>query len=206
MYARGNDRKKIFLDEKDRLRFLVLLYVTNNQEVIHLSDYLGKNLTRFFTRPRKNRFVDIGAYCLMPNHFHLLIRARDDGGTSSFMLKLMTAYSMYFNKKHQKTGGLFERPFKAQHVSSDTHLKYLFAYVHLNPVKIHDPANWGQKIIPNPKKARDFLNNYPFSSAQHYFGKPRLEDAILNKESFPEYFQNPGEFSEWVYDWISYDN
>ena len=92
--------------------------------------------------PRKETLVDIGAYCLMPNHFHLLIRETAEGNISRFMLKLQTGYPMYFNKKYQRTGALFEGKFKAKHITNDNHLKYLFAYLHLNPVKITDPQNW----------------------------------------------------------------
>src|SRR3989344_4623952 len=85
---------------------------------------------------RRETLVDIGAFCLMPNHFHLLLREKEDGNISLFMKKLLTAYVMYFNKKYERTGSLFEGKFKSEPVREDNYLKYLFSYIHLNPIKL----------------------------------------------------------------------
>src|SRR3989344_1060267 len=92
IYNRGTDKRKIFLDWRDHWRFIALLYVANSQSVIHLSDHEGKDPISLLDLPREKILVDIGAYCLMPNHFHLLIRETGDGNISRFMLKLQTGY------------------------------------------------------------------------------------------------------------------
>ena len=152
----------------------------------------------------EERLVNIGAYCLMPNHFHILLKEKEEGGVSKFILKLQTSYSMYFNIKNGRSGNLFQGKFKAKYVDDDEHLRYLFAYIHLNPVKIKDPENWEQKIIPNPAQAKKYLNNYRFSSYPHYLGEKRKEDVILNPSVFPEYFETKHEFSEFINDWINF--
>ncbi|MEK7621975.1 MAG: transposase [Patescibacteria group bacterium] len=207
VYNRGNDKRKIFLDWRDHWRFMVLLYVANSQSVIHLSDHEEKDPIILFDLPRKETLVDVGAYCLMPNHFHILLREPSGSNISRFMLKLQTGYSMYFNKKYQRTGSLFEGPFRAKHIAEDAYLKYLFAYIHLNPVKITDPENWEKKIIPNINQAKNHLSRYRFSSLSHYLGENLPENKILNPKQFPDYFA-PGteRFSDFIDDWLNYSD
>ena len=113
---------------------------------------------------------------------------------------------MYFNKKYQRSGKLFEGPFKAKHVDEDSYLQYLYAYIHLNPVKTIDPTNWEKKIIANPEQAYGFLCRYPHSSFVDYQGGQRQERVILNPTAFPEYFVDKREFSEYINDWINYED
>lgn len=121
------------------------------------------------------------------------------------MKKLLTGYSMYFNKKHTRTGQLFEGTFKATHVDNDTYLKYLFAYIHLNPVKISDPSGWKNKTIRQPETARKFLTNYEYSSYPYYSGRTRPSDSIINNpKAFPDYFQTRRDFDEFIKDWVDF--
>lgn len=156
------------------------------------------------------KLVDIGAYCLMPNHFHILIKEKDSEDNEAkpaipiFMQKLLTGYSMYFNKKRTRTGKLFEGPFKSTHVDNDEYLKYLFAYIHLNPVKSLDPKNWENKIIRDQATAQNYLDQYEYSSYPYYSGRTRPSDSILNPKVFPEYFVQPKEFSNFIEDWINF--
>ena len=155
-------------------------------------------------RPEKESIVDIGAYCLMPNHFHLLIREKSENGLSLFMRKLLTSYSMFFNLKHKKTGALFESRFKATHIDNDRYLHYLFAYIHLNPLKIAYPG-WPETPIDDAAKAKEYLANYQFSSYLDYASESeRPEGKILNKAAFPEYFQKPSDFNTFLADWVKY--
>ena len=90
-------------------------------------------IASIFNVKRAEGLTAIAAYCLMPNHFHILVHEKVEGGISKFMQKLMTSYTMYINKKYDRTGALFGSSFKAVHVTDDNHLKYLFAYINLNP-------------------------------------------------------------------------
>lgn len=202
-YNRGTDKRKIFLDSKDYLRFTLLLYVCNSTEPIHISNFGTKNLIDLFRLKRGKPLVAIGAYCLMPNHFHLLIKEIKEGGISLFVQKVLTAYSMYFNKKHQRRGSLFESRFKAEHASEDRYLKYLFSYIHLNPVKLIDPK-WKELGLKNSKKTTDFLDDYENSSYLDYQGIDRPQNEILNMDEFPIYFEKPEDFKSEIFDWLSY--
>ena len=203
IYARGTEKRKIFIDKKDHDRFVALLFATNCKEVIHLSDY-PRGFKKLFYIKRSKTLVDIGAYCLMPNHFHILVREKEEGGTSRFMQKLMTGYTMYFNKKHQRVGALFSSKFKAEHANTDRYLKYLFSYIHLNPVKLIDPS-WKERGIKNKMNTQKFLEEYTYSSFLDYYSvkENRPTSAIIEKHVFPEYFKNGKEFIKEIFDWLS---
>ncbi|MBI5816846.1 MAG: transposase [Candidatus Yonathbacteria bacterium] len=103
LYNRGNEKRTIFLEQKDYQRFTRLLFLCNNVNAVSVKDTMEIPLTRI---DRGDTLVDIGAYCLMPNHFHLLVREKREGGISLFVKKLATGYSMYFNKKNDRIGKL----------------------------------------------------------------------------------------------------
>ena len=152
---------------------------------------------------REDTLVDIGAYCLMPNHFHLLIREKSDDGITMFMKKIMTGYSMYINKKYERTGTLFEGRFKAEHVFDDEYLKYLFSYIHLNPVKLID-MEWKETGIKDMNKTKKYLRGYSYSSYLDHVGENRCEKEILNVSTFPDYFNEDATFQEFIEEWLNY--
>lgn len=204
IYNRGNSKQLIFKDKKDYQRFMEILYLANTSENFNIFD-----LKRFqkeldiFSIKKSDQLVAIGAYCLMPNHFHLLITSLVDGGISKFMQKVSTAYSMYFNKKYQRTGSLFEGKFKSEHLNEDRYLKYIFSYIHLNPIKLIDKS-WKEKGIKDTKKALLYLSGYTVSSYSDYLEIARKERNILNKDCFPKYFPNKNVFIEEILNWITY--
>jgi putative transposase len=200
LYNRGTDKRIIFQTPSDYERFVALLYLCNGKASIVLRDIPKED---FFTFERGETLVDIGAYCLMPNHFHLLLREKINSGISVFMKKLLTAYSMYFNKKNKRTGSLFEGTYKARHADNDNYLKYLFSYIHLNPAKKID-TDWRTNIHTNRLKIFDFINRYPFSSFPDYRGVTRKEEVILNKRVFPDYFETHKDVMRSLTDWLEY--
>lgn len=204
LYNRGSDKRTVFLDAKDHERFIALLYLANSTTPVHISNYQGLTLMELFSIKRGEPLVDIGAYCLMPNHFHLLVREKTENGISTFMQKVMTGYTMYFNKKYERTGALFSGTFKARHVDDDEYLRYLFAYIHLNPVKIIDPT-WKENGISDRTKAERHLNDYGYSSYLDYRAGGRREGVILNKDAFPEYFETNIEFKDFISWWLDFN-
>ena len=203
VYSRGTDKRTIFLEQKDYQRFKVLLYICNNIDPVDMCKYFqgGSTLTGLFKTKRGETLVDIGVYCLMPNHFHVLIKEKIEGGITKFLMKLLTAYSMYFNKKNSRTGTLFESKFKAKHIDSDEYLKYLFAYIHLNPIKLVDPK-WKENGINDRENAKKYLAEYAFSSYLDYQNIERLETKIINREAFPEYFTPKEDFNVFIDEWL----
>lgn len=197
VYNRGNSKQDIFLDEQDYLIFQGLLYLMNMGRRITLRESGSSS----YSYPRDITIVSIGAYCLMPNHVHILIKQTIDGGISKYTQKLFTAYAMYFNKKYKRTGGLFEGVFKSKHVTNDTYLQYLYAYIHLNPLKIIDPS-WKEHIQQGKKINQNFMFQYQFSSILDYLEQERPENNILNKSDFPFYFKDTREFTKNILSWF----
>lgn len=147
IYNRGNRRQNIFMGNPDYKRYLE-----------KLREYAKKHN------------VSILAYCLMPNHVHLLVRQNGPDPVSSFIQRLHTAYSMYFNKKYHETGHLFEDRFKAKMVNRDEYIIHLSRYIHLNPGKL-------VKRLPA----------YKWSSYPAYFtGK---NDELLDTKFILSYFK-----------------
>lgn len=199
LYNRGNSKQKIFLDKKDYNHFLKLLYICNSENNFVLRDIIGES----FDYVRDGTLVDIGAYCLMPNHFHILIKEKEEGGTTKFMQKFSTAYVMYVNTKHKRTGSLFEGKFKSRHLNTDKYLKYIFSYIHLNPLKLIN-KNWRTSITKDNPKLERYLLTYKYSSYSEYIGEDRIESKILYKQAFPNYFSNSEKFIDEIKDWISF--
>lgn len=204
IYNRGNDKRKIFHDEQDYNYFIKLLYLSNSKnrfKIMHLEKGQGFNA---FDLDIDDPIVSVGAYVLMPNHFHILITEKIDGGTSKFMQKLSTGYAMYYNKKYKRTGGLFGGKFKSQHLNTDRYLKYVFSYIHLNIVKLIDSL-WKEKGMQDINKAMKFLNEYQYSSYLDYtqnFSRP--VSKIINKKDFPDYFPTAKTFEKEILIWLNY--
>jgi len=198
VYNRGNSKQVIFKDHIDYQRFQMLLYLCNATKKFKI-EYLRKQKQDFYTLER-DCLVAIGSYCLMPNHYHILLTPLVDDGVSLFMKKLGTAYSMYFNNKNVRSGGLFEGKFKAKWAGNDEYLKYLFCYIHLNPLKLIN-ADWKKSLVSREDKK--FLEEYKYSS---FFDcvQPvkRRELQILNLDPIPQYFFKEGVVDQ-TYEWFS---
>lgn len=156
----------------------------------------ASNMCKVRTQP----MVDIVCYCLMPNHFHLVLRQLIDGGIHKFMHKLATGYAMYFNRKYDRTGILFEGPFKAIPIKEDEYLTHLLRYIHLNPVDLVEPE-WKENGIKDWESANKFLENYRWSSYMDYIGKHNFP-SILNREPLGWYFKTPEEYKDFVQCWM----
>ena len=201
VYNRGTDKRVLFKDKTDHQRFLKLLYISNSVENINVRNILRKN-SEPYTFERGAPLVSIGTYCLMPNHFHILLTPCVDSGVSKFMQKLSTGYSMYFNKRYNRTGTLFEGAFKSKWADNDIYLKYLYAYIHLNPLKLWSRAEVVSE--PSSEETLDFLQSYTYSSLPDYLQVPRLENKIIDPASFPEYFKTVADQVNELKDWLSY--
>lgn len=127
IFNRGVDKRKIFLRNGHYARFL------QAAKQLIISGTARSELT---TRQKFafNKRLDIVCYCLMPNHYHFLIKQKQDNAISAFMHGLNTSYTKYFNLNSDRTGRLFEYTFKAVHVETEEQLLHLSRYIHLNPL------------------------------------------------------------------------
>lgn len=185
-----------------------MLYIANGNDPIRLDNLLNINKIPFsdiFNYERGGPLVSFGAWCLMTNHFHLLVKEQVAGGISLFMKKLGTGYSMFFNLKHDRVGALFEGPFKSRLVSEDSHLKHLFGYIHLNPLDI-EFSGWNNRMDrPKNLEWKAFLTEYPYSSFHDLHSTERPEHKILNLADFPGYFKKRPEFQDFVDSYLAFD-
>lgn len=129
-FNRGVDKRIIFVDQQDYVYFLQLLRHLNTSEVLG-SLRLHKN------KEQINPPVSILSYCLLPNHYHLLLRSNIDGGVSKYLQRIAGGYTMYFNQKYHRSGSLFQGKFKANHIANDQDLRQVLAYVRYNYI-VHD--------------------------------------------------------------------
>jgi len=203
VYNRGTDKRTIYESDPDYKRFQELLFLSNTADSISVRNLKRKYKT-IYEHSQGNHLVSVGAYCLMPNHFHILLTPLVEGGVSLFMNKLTTGYSMYFNQKYQRSGRLFEGSFKAKHVSEDVYLKYLFAYIHLNPVKLID-KHWKEEGIKNPEEAYEYVASYKYSSLSDFLDTEREEEVVLSKDRFPDYFSKKETQKQELLEWLEYD-
>ncbi|HUW22370.1 MAG TPA: transposase, partial [Candidatus Bathyarchaeia archaeon] len=132
IYNRGVEKRTIFKNKKDYDTFLEILtyYLTPDK----------KWPPEIFSRKpqvKTSQSVTLLCFCLMPNHFHFLIKQKRKKGISSLMHALLTTYSMYFNYKYERVGSLFQGRFKAKLVDKDDYLLHLSRYIHLNPKEVY---------------------------------------------------------------------
>ncbi len=203
VYNRGVDKRKIFPSKTDYRRFITLLFACNSERPVNLREQ-GESLEDALATGRTDTLTNICAYCLMPNHFHMVLREKTERGISRFMQKLQTAYTMYFNERNRRTGALLESTFRASHANTDEYLKYLISYIHLNPVKLIEPK-WKETGIADRPRAEKFLQSYAHSSYPDYTSSTRQESAILKIGELPEYFESALDFKSAVREWLEFN-
>ena len=202
IYNRGVEKRNIFLDNSDRFRFIHNLFEFNDTAPA-LNIYYKNS---YEVSPRKvpqkvrTQIVDILAFCMMDNHYHLLVRQRGDNGISKFMQKLGTGWTMYFNQKYQRTGALFQGLFKAVHVNKDEYFIHIPYYIHFNPLDFITPE-WRNRELKDYKKAIKYLENYRWSSHLDYCGIKNFP-SVTNRELLIEFFGGPEEYKKTVLRWL----
>jgi len=210
IYNRGIDKRIIFKSKNDYERLVMLLLIANSNAKIplrldNLINQQHKTFQEIMVLEKDKPLVSIGAWCLMTNHFHILLKQEIDGGITKFMKKLGIGYAMFFNIKYQRAGALFGGLFKSKLIGvNDNYMRQLFAYIHLNSLDINF-SGWDKEEKKfNQKEMKDFLESYRYSSYQDYIGVDRVEKAILNSKAFPDYFQTQQSFKDFVESYFAY--
>jgi len=162
VYNRGVDKRNIFKDYFDEQRF-----VRGSRIFRFLADPRGRSIERGDFAMDGEKLVDSVAYCLMPNHYHMLIKQCMEGGVSKYLSKLNNGYTKYFNIRWDRSGHLFEYRFKSEHISSDAYYLQVTHYIHANPL-VFFQKDWKEKGLKDPNTALDFLLDYGKSSLGMY--------------------------------------
>lgn len=195
IFNRGINRQPVFTTKKEYER-------TQDTLEYYRFASLPVRQSKFLVLPEKERallwenissrnstLVDILAYCLLPNHFHFLLRQNKNDGISRFLSNFTNSYTKYFNTKHKRTGPLFTGTFKSVLVESDEQLIHLSRYIHLNPTT---------SFLVKP----EVLKEYPWSSYSCYFEKEN--NNVIETETILSYFKSKKKYEEFVMDQASY--
>jgi putative transposase len=148
IYNRGVKKNDIFLNESDWDRFLTSMFILQYRKVkkdkMHLSSLIKEIIKsgEFNYKPTSSsKDISINAFCLMPNHFHLIIKIERKKGLSKFMKRLQSSHSQFYNKKYGTTGHVFESPYKTNMIESYLEYSQVVNYIHRNPLKIQYTSN-----------------------------------------------------------------
>jgi len=183
-YNRGIEKRITFEDTKDYHRFLELLYLANDELPLRREDMGIRKFEDVLNIHRGRKLVNIGAFCVMPSHFHLVLKEVNEGGITAFMRKIGTAYTLYFNSRHERVGNLFLKPFQSRHVSTaDNSLQHLISYVHCNPVTLYEPK-WRVTHVVDPQFLGERISAYPYSSLSTHSGANTPIKTVLDTEIF----------------------
>jgi len=194
VFNRGVERRNIFLSSRDRERLVQLLeyyrFANIPKSYSHFLNLSIPERALYYDALHKHSLIiDILAYCLMPNHFHLLVRQQRNHGVQEALSNISNGYAKYFNIKRTRVGPLFQGPFQAVRVETEEQLLHVSRYIHLNPVV---------SGVVDTKE----LFAYPWSSLPVYVGGQShewVEDKIVLS-----YFKNRAAYRVFVEDQIAF--
>lgn len=203
-YNRGVDKRVVFDLRGDYERFLVHMYLSNGTNNIRASTLPTIGLETILVDSsidRGEQLVEIGAYSLMPNHVHFVLKQIQDNGIALFMQKMFTGYTMYFNNKNERTGSLFNGSFKSKHIIDDRYLKKVLPYVMLNHLDLFKNGSGDDDL--GSKKLDQQIREYPYSSLMDFLGTQRPVTSLVGN-SVLEYYDSPPTFSQILEDALAY--
>lgn len=177
---RGVDRRNVVLNDGDRMRFVHGLYLFNDRQPVR-NDLLSKRtaLTIEERKISREALVHIHAWCLMNNHYHILLSPVEDdiANISLFMKKLNMGYAKFFNEKYKRSGYLWQGRYKKIHIERDAHFNCIPYYIHLNPLDYTSPK-WREGKVLNLSSAQKSLQKYRWSSYLDHIGKENFPYVI----------------------------
>lgn len=186
---RGVDQRDIFMDDGDRVRFVHELYEFNDTKPANNTSRSMNDLVGRSYEQERERLVDIHGWCLMKNHYHLLISERTEGGLTKFLMKLNVGYAKFFNEKYKRSGTLFQGRTKKILIENDAQFNYILHYIHLNPLDyLKGAEEWRIRSkggIKNSKDALTYLKSYRWSSYPDYIGEQNFP-SVLTTSLFGE--------------------
>lgn len=205
---RGVDKRTIFMDQIDYLRFIHDLFEFNDQNPVTNTAYSFNNhsptkiidVARPNIKKKRELLVEIIAFCMMPNHYHLLLRPLTDDALKIFLKKLNMGYAKYFNEKYDRSGALFQGRYKSVPVTREQHFIYLPYYIHLNPLDLVTPE-WRDKKMRDSKKAMQFLEKYCWSSHLDYLGKKNFP-SVTQRDFLTQFFETPQQYEKNIRWWL----
>ena len=185
VFNRGVEKRTTFTNRRDYNRFIETMDYYRAKDPPARFSYKDRPViikNAIISSP----LVEIVCFCLMPNHFHMLIKQIENNGISTFLSKLSNSYTKYFNTKYKRVGPLFQGSFKAVRVEDDEQLLHVSRYIHLNPLIDY--------------LTRD-LKTYPYSSYPEFLG---LKKGFCKKDIILDFFKTPSDYEKFVLDQEDY--
>ena len=207
---RGVDKRAVFLNKKDYYRFIHNLFEFNNQYDIgnnnfYFSQTMDIGCPQFESKNNRRKtprklLIKLHAFCLMPNHYHLLVTPLVDDGIPRFMKKLNMGYAKYLNEKYRRSGALWQGKYKSVPIKGDPHFSWIPYYIHFNPLDLAMPE-WREGGVKNPRKAIDYLNTYRWSSHLDYAGEKNFP-SLTQRGDLLEFFGGEKRYRESLSDML----
>ncbi len=187
IFNRGVNKRPIFKSKYEYRRFLLLLkYYNYLDHPVKFSKFMtlaGDQRQEIWSRLAKEKTnTDIISYCLMPNHFHLLLKQNNDNGISKLLANLQNSHVRYFNIKNERVGPLFQGQFKAVRIDSEEQLLHVSRYIHLNPYSSAIVADIDKLIKYEWSSLPEYLNQtkFPFCIKDDILSSFKTDDSYKN--------------------------
>lgn len=205
---RAIEGRNLFQQIADYFRFIFCLYELNDKNLVKMRTRIKERKERKNTgstrATKREPLVESIVFCLMPNHYHLVLRQLVDNGISLFMKKLADSYVGYFNLKYDRKGrgSIFQGRFKAVHVKTNDQLINLICYIFTNPVEFLEKS-WKEAGVKDPEQAIKYLDSYQWSSYLDCIGKPNFP-SVTERDFLMKVFEGPENIKKFVESWIFY--
>lgn len=200
---RGIEGRIIFQNKRDYERFLITILECNDTTLSSDNRHRQRRSNNKISNKKQSQpLVEILVISLMPNHFHIVARQLVDDGIAKFVQRISNSYAKYFNIKNNRKGSLFMSKYKSIHVSKDSQMKHLISYIHANALDLIIPE-WRLGKLKNFKKAKQFLENYKWSSYPLYAKGNGLDliSHIIVKDIIDEFYPEPKDHFEAIASW-----
>jgi len=207
--TRAIDDNLIFKDTNDYYRGIFSIYEFNNAKPITIQArrIIRANMKKQNRDPisiidEREKFVEIFAFCFMPNHIHLLVKQLKDNGVTNFMKKVGIGYGGYFNRKYQRKGYVFQNRFKSVHIENDNQFMVVVPYIFTNPTALIEPG-WKEQGIKNHsvKEVVKFLEGYKWSSYKDCIGIKNF-DSVTQRDFLLEIMEGEQGCKDAIENWI----
>lgn len=187
---RGVDKRNIVTSDYDRRRFVRSLYEMNDTRPITNFWYRANEPFSDFVnhyKDERERLVTIHGWCLMNNHYHILLSENRTGGITTFLRKFNIGYANYFNEKYERSGSLFQGRTKKILVEREAHFLWILHYIHFNPLDfLKEAGNWRVQCLVSSTKALQWLKEYQWSSYRDYLGEGKFSSILSGSFMFED--------------------
>jgi len=206
IYSRTIFNTPEFRDNRSAERLAQSFLIANSTESTRAFQFLRNHKDATIEDALKivkkgEKLVDVLCYCIMPDHYHLLIKELKDNNVPNFIRKCNISISKYINIKNNRRGHLFESSFNSKHADTDRYLLHLSLYIHLNPLDFISGKEWRENKLQEWSSAKKKLLDYPWSSLKSYLDDNYEDQIISGTEMITDQFKDVKEYELFLQEW-----